>query len=388
VGYGISLARSARLGMVSTYPPRRCGLAGYAAELVSALAPEFDIVVCAVDRHGLTYPDEVAVVVREEDPDDYPRAARILAEHGVDAVLIQHDASIYGGRAGAHLTRLTQELRSRGIPYLLALHSLQPATDQAWSRTVAHLANAAASVVVFTRAAKSLAVARGLADADRIRVLPAAVRGVRARVIQLRPALAQALAGDATVLATVGFLGPSKGLETGLAAFARVAHDRPALRYVIAGATHPEVARGDGETYRVRLRELADQLDLADRVHFVDAHLTATERAALLARTDLYVAPSFAVDRTCSGSLTAAVVAGCAVVAGWHPFAAELLAGAGGVVVPGGHVDALAGAMAELLDDRVRFAAARRAAGRLGRHLTWPALAGRYAAAVRETVLA
>ena len=125
-----------RLGMVTTYPPRRCALAEFSAELGFALTPEFDVVVCAVDRHGLDYPDEVAAVIREDDRGDYARAARILAEHGVDAVVIQHDAAVYGGPDGAHLLDLAQELRVRGVPYLLMLHTVRPPNDLAWTRTV------------------------------------------------------------------------------------------------------------------------------------------------------------------------------------------------------------------------------------------------------------
>lgn len=374
-----------RLGMVSTYLPRRCGLAEYAAELGFALAPEFDVVVCAVDRHGLNYPDEVAAVIREEDPGDYRRAARIMAEHGVDAVLIQHDATVYGGPSGSHLLELTSELRQRGIPYLLVLHTMRPANDQHWTRTVAALAAGAARVSVFTREAKRAVLARGVATAERIRVLPAAVRAVRPGDA-VRPTIAAAVAGAETVIATVGFVSPAKCLETGIAAFAQLAADRPGLRYVIAGATHPDVARGDGETYRARLQAMVDELALADRVRFVDTHLSPAERAWLLARTQICVAPNFDIDRTQSGSLTAALVAGCAVVAGWHPFAAELLAGGGGLVVPGGDADALSGALATLLDDRPRLAVARRAAGRLGRRMTWPTVANRYAAVVRDVI--
>ena len=374
-----------RLGMVSAYPPRRCGLAAYAAELGYALAPEFDVVVCAVDRHALNYPDEVAAVIRADDRADYRRAARILAEHRVDAVLIQHDAAVYGGQAGAYLLELTHELRLQGIPYLLMLHTMRATADPTWARTLAALAAGAARLTVFTRDAKSAAVALGLAKAERIHVLPAAVRGVRPAASP-RPTLQTILQGTDRVLATVGFVAPSKGLEAGLVAFAKVATARPDVRYVIAGTTHPDVAMAEGEKYRARLQAMAAELALGDRISFVDAQLSAAERAALLARTEVYLAPAFAPDRTCSGSLAAAVVAGCPVVAGWHPFVAELLVGAGGVVVPCGDAEALAQALGGLLDDRGRLAAARRAALRLGRRLTWPALAGRYAAVVREVV--
>src|SRR5262249_57244644 len=96
--------------------PRRCGSATYASELGRALAPEFDMVVCAIDRQGLTYPREVAAVVREDERDDFRRAARVLVEHSVDAVMLHCD------EANPYLADLVQELRRLGLPYVVALH--------------------------------------------------------------------------------------------------------------------------------------------------------------------------------------------------------------------------------------------------------------------------
>src|SRR5215469_4131304 len=86
-----------RLGMVSAYSPRRCAAAAVATDLGRALSPEFDLVVCALDRYGLSYPPEVAAVIHEDEHDDYRRAARVLAEYEVDAVLVQYDDSNFGG---------------------------------------------------------------------------------------------------------------------------------------------------------------------------------------------------------------------------------------------------------------------------------------------------
>jgi glycosyltransferase involved in cell wall biosynthesis len=161
--------------LVSTYAPRRHDLAGPAADLARELAADCEVRVCAVDRHGLEYPDEVVSVIAEDDLADYRRAARILAEYGVDAVVIEYDDGVFGGPAGSHVLDLAHELRLRGVEYLVRLHSLGPPTGPE-SRVVAALSAGAGAVVVPTAHAAALVRSRRLGpDSGTVVVAPPAV---------------------------------------------------------------------------------------------------------------------------------------------------------------------------------------------------------------------
>jgi len=379
-----------RLGIVSPYPPRRCGLAAYAGELVRALSPEFDVFVCAVDRHGLVYPDEAVAIIGQDDIDDYSRAARILAEYGVDAVLIQHDDGVFGGPAGSHVLELGRELRLRGIPYLVALHSVRRTLDPTSVRPVAALNGGAARVLVFTEAARDVAVSRRLAPAGSLAVVPMGVPevvgGARDRPAPpVRPIVADALAAMAgrRVLSTVGLVRPGQGLELAISALAKIIAERPDVLYVVSGGADPDGASG-GETYRDGLRDLVAELDLVQTVRFVDVFLTPGELAAVLGNTDVYLAPNVLLDRTHSGSLTHAVAAGCATVAARQAYTTDLLESGAGVVVPGEEADALADAVGSLLDDPPRLSAIRRSAKALGQRFRWPVVAPLIAEHVRD----
>jgi hypothetical protein len=165
-----------RLGLVSVYPPRCDGPAGHAADLVRALRRRADVVVCAVDRLGLTYPDEVIAVIAEQEPADHRRAGRILAEHAVDAVVIEYDETV--GRGGRGMVELADELGRRGIPYLVAVHNLAdpPAT-------LADLTAAAARVLVFSDEARARALTLRLAEGGRLSVVPVEMSAAVARRI-------------------------------------------------------------------------------------------------------------------------------------------------------------------------------------------------------------
>jgi glycosyltransferase involved in cell wall biosynthesis len=366
---------------VGPFPPHRSGLAGHAGELARALRRELDVVVCAIDRYGLSYPDDVVVVVAQDRLADYRRAARVLAEHRVDAVLIQYDGAAYGGPAGAHLLDLTHELRLRDIPYLVHLHSLRRPADQAWLRTVAALSQGAARVLVTTQAARTQVVSRHLVDPDRVRVVQVGAPALATpSAPPVRPALVDALAGAGLVVSTVGSIRPGKGLDAALVALAKVVAAGREVRYVVAGS-------GDG--YADDLRDQAARLGLDGTVRIVDTYLSPGEVAALLARTDLYLAPCLPPDHTWSGPLAGAVAAGCAIVAGEHPYPVELLGARGahpaGLVVPA-TADDLAAAVLTLLDDPRTANAMRDAATRVARTLDGTRVARRLAGLLREVV--
>lgn len=384
-------AAQTRLGIVSTYLPRRCGLATYTADLRGALQGEIDPVVIAIDRDGLSYPDEVVAVIRQDRAASYVSAADEIAAAGVDAVLIQHEYGIFGGPNGAYVLHLARALTRLGIPYLVTLHTQLSNPTAGQSATVSALCAGAARVTVFTETARRLAIRAGIATGDQLTVVPhGAPEILRATPPrdELRDHVTAVLdrLGDDPVLTTFGLVSAGKGLEDAIGALAHVVRDHPTTRYVIAGATHPEVVRNEGESYRQGLLELAKRLGLTDNVHFIDSFLTPAELSALLRRTTIFVTPYLSPEQICSGALTFAVAAGCPVVSTDYRYAADLLSGGAGVLVPCRDVAALAGGITGLLGSPSALAATRAAANGKGSRLTWPAVGLRAAKIVRDVV--
>src|SRR6478672_2584774 len=125
-----------RLAIVSTYPPRRCGIATFSRDLAVALADaasDVHVEVCALDRDGLAYPAMVRTVIRQDERQDYREAAAALADSGVGAVVIQHEYGIFGGVDGAWITEFAAELHRLRVPYLVTLHTVlsEPTESQA-----------------------------------------------------------------------------------------------------------------------------------------------------------------------------------------------------------------------------------------------------------------
>jgi glycosyltransferase involved in cell wall biosynthesis len=397
------LPGAGRLVMVSTYPPRRCGLATFTRDLRAALAvaaPGWRVDVAAIDRGGVRYGTEVLTTVRHDDAADYRRAAALIEAAGTDLVVIQHEYGIFGGADGRHVLALAAELRRRAVPYVVTLHTVLSAPTEGQSAVLRQLCAMAAAVTVFTPGAQALVARGGSGPRVPVGVVPHGAPVVlreRGRAVPATSRLREVLPGpaapgtagpgpqqpDPAVLTTFGLIGPGKGLEQVIAALPAIVARHPQARYVIAGATHPEVLRSAGESYRDGLVALAARLGVAGHVRFLDAFLSDVELAELLANTTIYLTPYRGTEQVCSGTLAFALVAGCPVISTPYRYAQEILVPrdgtAPGVLVPRDDVAALAGAACDLLDDPVRLAAVSDAAYTIGAELTWPSVAARFA---------
>jgi glycosyltransferase involved in cell wall biosynthesis len=387
-------AATYRLGIVSTYLPRRCGLATFTADLREALGvatDDVETVIVATDRDGLTYGDEVVATINQDRIEDYEAAADRMAAAGVQAVLIQHEYGIFGGPNGSHVLRLARALNERGIPYLVTLHTLLSRPTAGQAATLSALCARAARVTVFTETARKIAIRTGVAAGHQIHVVPhggpIALRTSPPPATVSEPVrrLLTAL-GDAPTLTTFGLVSAGKGIDDAITALAAVVQKHPETQYVVAGATHPEIVRRDGESYRQSLHDQVARLGLVDNVHFLDSFLSLADLSALLRRTTIFVTPYRSPEQICSGALTFAVTAGCPVVSTAYRYAEDLLSGGAGVLVPCNDVAGLAAAITGLLDDPHALAAAKDTADALGAQLTWPAVALRVADLVREVV--
>jgi glycosyltransferase involved in cell wall biosynthesis len=388
---GASGAPTPRAVIVSTSLPRRCGLATFTSDLRGALMTAgWAVDVCAIDRDGLTYGPEVVTTVRHDEPDDYRRAAGELAKSGVDIVVIEHEYGIFGGPDGSHILHMGRELRRLGVPYVVTLHTVLETPTRGQTAALRSLCHGAARVTVFTESARQLAAQAGIADPARLVVMPHG-----APPVLREPADPHALAehlddlGDGPVLSTFGLLSAGKGLQTVIEALPAVAAEHPDVRYVIAGATHPDILRQEGESYRERLVARAEELGVGDNVRFVNAFLTDAELGALLARTDLYVTPYLSAQQACSGTLTFALAAGVPAVSTSYRYAVDMLTGGeaqAGVLTECGDAEQMAGAIGGLLRDRERLESLRTAADAIGAKLTWPSVGRQFASVCAEAL--
>jgi glycosyltransferase involved in cell wall biosynthesis len=362
--------RDTSIGFVSTYPPTVCGLASYTASLLDAVATDRG------SRAGLGVVDLVNGSIRAPMPDvafghrvgnaaSLEKATQILNSY--DAVSIQHEFGIFGGPDGEEVVDLVSGLK---VPSAVTFHTVLDHPTRHQRMIVDRLAELADRLVVMSRTAEARLILRHGIDAKRIDVIP---HGVDTRFAG--PSL---VTGDRPLVLTWGLIGPGKGLESVVEAFAGLVGLDPRPRYMIAGATHPNVRAESGESYREGLVALVHQFGVEDLVEFDDRYLERETLARLVRSADVVVLPYASVEQVTSGVLVEAIAASKPVIATEFPHAVELLSGGAGITVPHGDVGALSAALRRLLTDRRLSSQMARGAQAIADGWYWPTIGRRF----------
>jgi glycosyltransferase involved in cell wall biosynthesis len=378
-----------RAAIVSTYPPRACGIGTFAADVRAALIglDEVDSVakVVIVDDPSRPQRPGVVATISQGTRGDYVRAARILGRLNVDVVLLEHEYGIFGGRDGEYILSLAEELTQ---PLVVTLHTVlsQPTAHQA--HVLETLCAHAELVIVMTDTALRLLVENETCPERKIRVVP---HGAPTLLVERAAEPTRSRGRDERthgrfVLSTFGLLSSGKGIETVLTALPAIIEQHPETLYIVAGRTHPGVAQREGERYRLSLQQLVAELGLEEHVEFDDRFLAVNEIADLLALTSVFVTPYLDPEQTSSGALTFAIAAGCAVVSTPYRYAEDMLASGAGELVPFADPAELGAAVCRFIDDPELLRAARAEARRIGESVSWPSVAAATAVVLGEAV--
>ncbi len=372
----------ASFGMLSTFPPTPCGIATFAAALSAGLVANgatVDVVRCG-DAPALEDPLVVAALGAGSTA---RRALCVDALNATDVAIVQHEYGIYDGPDGNDVLGLMEELV---VPTMLIAHTVVSSPSPGQRSVLERACELADTVVVMTVTARERLLAGFSVDADKVVVIPhgaATPPASTSNDMVDSSTVTQESNGDrirSPRLLTWGLLGPGKGIEWAIDAFAELGDLDPAPTYVVAGATHPKVRERSGEAYREMLIDRAARSGSGSRISFDDSYRDLEALTTLIRSADLVVLPYDSVDQVTSGVLVDAVAAGCPVVSTAFPHAIELLASGAGIVVPQRDPAALAAAIRSVLAEPDRAAAMVAEARRLAPDLSWAAVAARYGA--------
>lgn len=356
-------------GMLSTFPPTECGIATFAAALAAGLiaaGASVDVVRCG-ESPAI---EDASVVAAIDNLGAADPSAGVASLNRADLAIIQHEYGIHGGPDGREVLVVIDALT---VPTILVAHTVLTAPTVEQRLILERAASSVDAIVVMTETARQR-LATGY-DIDVSKVLVIA-HGAATPAPDAPGQLSQ-FPRSPRIL-TWGLLGPGKGIEWAIDAMSGLTDLRPALRYTIAGSTHPKVLEHAGEAYREMLIARAQSSPASALIHFDDTYRDLRALTALIHASDLVVLPYDSLDQVTSGVLVDAVAAGRPVVSTAFPHAVELLASGAGIVVPQRDPKALGGAIRSALTQPGRLDSMATEARRLAPNLSWGAVAGHY----------
>jgi glycosyltransferase involved in cell wall biosynthesis len=367
-----------RIAVIGNSLPRRCGIATFTTDLQQAIStsrPNIDTCIVAMTDHGqvYAYPAVVALQIKDSNIDEYARAADFLNGGRFDTVCLQHEFGIFGGEAGAHIMELLSRLT---MPVVTTLHTVLAEPTAVQRAVLERIVEASSKVVVMAKKGRELLRSIYQVPDDKIEVIAHGIPDVA--FAGPDAAKARLGFGGRSVILTFGLLSPNKGIEVMIDAMPSILKRRGDAVYVVLGATHPNLVRDQGESYRQSLMSRVRELGVEDHVVFLDQFVDQATLLEFISMCDVYVTPYLNEAQMTSGTLAYSFGLGKPVVSTpyWH--ARELLADGRGILVPFGDPAAIGSEIAELLTDNVRRQAMCKRAYTVSRTMTWARTAERY----------
>jgi len=319
---------------VSTYPPRACGIATFARDLINTIekvSPKIVSEIVAVNQDGGSYDYEprVKFQIKADDETEYFKLASLINDSEADLVNIQHEFGIYGGSRGEYILSLLRTIKK---PVITTLHTIVPQSSQVEKTIIRDIINYSTYVIVMAKKAVQILKKVYRVSTQKIRVIP---HGAPGTTKVLNYTLDEFLAeySDRTIISTFGLIGEGKGLEYVIMAMPEVVKKYPTATYFVIGQTHPEIIKREGERYRLKLAELIKDLKLENNVKFLNKYLTLEEIIHCLQVTDIYITPYLNPDQITSGTLAYALSCGKAIISTPYLYAEEVLASGRGLLV-------------------------------------------------------
>jgi glycosyltransferase involved in cell wall biosynthesis len=367
-----------RIAVIGNSLPRRCGIATFTTDLQQAIStsrPNLETCIVAMTDHGQTYdyPSSVAFQIKDDNIEEYMRAADFLNAGRFDTVCLQHEFGIFGGEAGAHILELLSRLT---MPVVTTFHTVLANPTAIQRGVMERVVDASSTIVVMANKGRELLRSVYQVPDDKIEVIAHGIPNVA--FVAPDAAKAKLGFGGKSVILTFGLLSPNKGIEVMIDAMPSILKRRADAVYVVLGATHPNLVRDQGEAYRESLMARVRELGVEDHVVFLDRFVDQATLLEFISMCDVYVTPYLNEAQMTSGTLAYSFGLGKPVVSTpyWH--ARELLADGRGILVPFGDAAAIGSEIAELLTDDARRQAMCRRAYAVSRAMTWERTAERY----------
>lgn len=350
--------------MVSTYPPRRCGIGTFSRDLATALehftAEIGNIRIAAIDNGNGRYDIPVDLTIDQYNPVSWNDTtthiiARAKESSNPTVVLLQHEYGLdpddngQDGQ-GTNYIKMARSFTANGLITLVYLHTVLDNPDEHQRKVLLELAESSDGLIVTTESAIHIleSPTYGIAH-GKLKHIDHGIRMQhRSQFDRLEIKRKYGLE-NRFLITTLGLLSPDKGIQYSIMAYGKFLENsctesqRKSIVYLIAGQCHPEFVKAEGgEPYRqyqalltkaiedaklsfCKVKDLQGvDFDKCDVV-FLDVFLDETTLVELYGATNVMVLPYLNVQQISSGILADTLGSGRVAIATKFLYARELI---------------------------------------------------------------
>lgn len=366
-----------RLIFVSSYIPRKCGLATFTKDLTGSLNdlnPDNLSEIIAIDNQdpNIYYPWEVKYKIHRDNLDSYYQAAQYVNQSSADVISLQHEFGLYGGTAGENIFSF---LRNINKPIVTTLHTVLEDPPIAYRSALQRVAAFSSQVVVMIPEARERLEKQYGIPRDKIVIIH---HGVSDQPKANKSKKKKLNWQGKNILLITGLINRNKGIEYGIRAMPQIVKKFQNTVLVIVGQTHPEILKTEGEKYRRELMALARSLKVSENVKFVNKYLSLNSLLNYYEACDIYLTPHIDPHQMSSGTLAYALGMGKACISTPYPYANCMLSNNRGILVSFKNSKEIEKASLSILSNPELASELERNAYALGRKMCWSRVGERY----------
>ncbi len=351
------------VGMVSTVPPRKCGIATFNWNLYGSIKNDGridDLGFYSIIREKLDYAPKVKKMIErdinQDRKDSWNKALEDILEkseyrrsHGVNSgYFFQHEFGIFGKyhNSDDNIVQILKTLKENNIPTITITHTLEKGMSDFKNKVMEGILENTDKVVCLTPSARTIFNELYTVSRGKLIHIPHGVP--RVEITESQDELKKKFGffdkrinSPRYLVSNVGFLSKGKGIEYALEGFSQFLKNDPKGNpvYCIAGGTHEEIKKKEGEKYRKKCIKLAKDLglrvinsngnkkkkDFSDyNVVFYDKYLDDIEYLKFMKMSNIGLVTNQAKDQISSGQIAYWVGMERPVIATECPFAKDM----------------------------------------------------------------
>jgi len=349
--------------IVSTYLPRKCGIATFTKDLtwgLLELTKEIgNVKIAAINNNNGPYNAPVDLIIEQYNSRSWERTIDkiVLKAHENEnptIVLLQHEYGLDPDKEGRNglgnnYVNMARTFKTKELLTFVYLHTVLRSPNEHQKKILQELADNSDGLIVTTKSAIDILAS------DIYHIKPAKIKhidhGIRVQnPLNDRLATKEEFGLEKQLLiTTLGLRGPGKGIENSIEAYSKFINtsctqaQREKLVYLIAGEYHPEFVKFENgkiyQQYEAKIRDTLEKsgLDwcktekLSDvdfkkkDVVFLETFLSEELLLKLYTATNMMVLPYLNMDQISSGILADTLGSGRVAIATKFMYACELL---------------------------------------------------------------